>query len=174
MDFSSLPVPANLPDDDQVAIGAPTDKPKIPEAEGAAAAALQAPKEVVTEFRRADGTAYDAPPGKQISEHPLVQITVEVDEEGEPVAGKPRYERQFVDKAWRRTWKSSPRMFLQLDAGKAEDLQRLNDLYAETEPPGAPQVVIESAEVQFTKNTGSFIWMIRYRRITYFNVLKVR
>jgi len=172
----AVEMPQGLEVDGGVSVGSPSEVSKEErerrekEAEKTPETATQE-AEPELQFLRKDGTRYDEPPGKQVSKHPLRSIVVRVKDDGSPVEGEPRYQRQLVDKAWKGTWRLSPRKWVQLNMSNQADVETLNELEQDSEPAGCPRVIISNRQMKFDKNTGSFVWLVSYVRVTYFEVI---
>lgn len=159
----SLGNAVDVPDEEQ-ARRKQEEADAVPKAPGEAVAP-------VIEFRRADGTTYQEPPGKNVSTIPLKSIVIQVDADNNPVEGSPRYSKQFKDPRWRNTWRLGAIEWLRLSMLVPEDVKRLNELEQGTRPAGCPAVVILKRTCNFHKPTGDYVWLLCVQKVIYYEVL---
>lgn len=123
---------------------------------------------------RADGTPYDRPKARNISDHPLHKINIEVDDDGNELDGAgPIVKDQYTNPAWRRTWRQSAPQVAVYDLTDPDDLRKYNEMLTLSEPPTAPQKFIIRTQEQFDEKKGSWKVFVMYRTITYKKILKI-
>jgi hypothetical protein len=120
----------------------------------------------------ADGQNYEPKETKNVSEHPLHQIRVEVDKNGDMVlADGPQFVDQFTNPAFAKTVIPGPFEARVCDLSDAVSLGEYNKLLAQREPMGAPRVQILEQERQFDPTCGNWKVFLMFRRISYRKVV---
>lgn len=149
--------------------GRSVDRPDAPEAVPGAATPQETELVPVT----ADGLEYRPPvETKNVSEHPLYKLKVEVDAEGLPVlADGPQFVDQFTNPHFAKTVVAGPFEAAVCDLSTVEGLQQYNTLMAQREPMGAPRIQFLKEETQFDPNIGNWKIFIMFRRISYRKVV---
>ena len=87
--------------------------------------------------------------------------------------GVPQMVDQYRDPRYRETWQESSIQMAVFNILVPEDLQKLNDLLEEAEPPGAPQVVVVRMTAPMASPTADALRIVvSYRRIAYRDILQ--
>lgn len=134
----------------------------------------EAPEQPETELIpvTADGQDYVPVETKNVSEHPLYKLRVEVDKEGTPViADGPQFVDQFTNPAFAKTVIPGPFEVVVCDLSTVDGVSDYNKLLAQREPMGAPRVQFLQEEKQFDKHMGNWKIFVMFRRISYRKVV---
>lgn len=132
------------------------------------------PEGLEVKYRRRDGSDYDKPPAKNISDHPLHKVHIEVDEEGQEVLDTaPIFPDQFINKAFEKTWVRGPVEYKTFNLAEAEELKEWNVMQIETEPPGAPRTFIIRVDERFDERAGCWKILAVFRRIKYKKIISI-
>lgn len=149
--------------------GRSVDRPEVPKAE----VDPNTPQETELVAVTADGREYQPPvETKNVSEHPLYKLKVEVDAAGLPVlADGPQFVDQFTNPHFAKTVIAGPFEAAVCDLSTVDGLQQYNQLMAQREPMSAPRVQFLKEETQFDPNVGNWKIFIMFRRISYRKVV---
>lgn len=87
--------------------------------------------------------------------------------------GIPQLEDQYRDPRYRDTWKESAIQMAVFNILDDADLQKLNELLADAEPPGAPQIVVVRMTAPMASPTADALRIVvSFRRIVYRDILQ--
>jgi hypothetical protein len=120
----------------------------------------------------ADGQEYVPKETKNVSDHPLYKLRVEVSKDGEPIlADGPQFVDQFTNPAFAKTVVPGPFQVKVCDLSTEQGVADYNELLSLREPMGCPRVQMLEQDRQFDAHAGNWKVFVMFRRISYRKVV---